>query len=58
MILDLNKVKLNESIEDGALSVVEQIPGLVAWGDQTHKLRLGITCSITLFGLFTANNLG
>jgi len=41
MILDLNKIKLNESIEDGALSVVEQIPGLVEWADQTHKLRLG-----------------
>jgi len=41
MVLDLNKVKLNESIEDGALSVVEQIPGFVTWADQTDKLRLG-----------------
>ena len=41
MILDLNKIKLNKSIDDGALSVVEQIPGLVEWADQTHKLRLG-----------------
>ena len=41
MVLDLNKIKLNESIEDGALSVVEQIPGFVTWADQTDKLRLG-----------------
>jgi len=41
MVLDLKKVKLNNSIEDGALSVIEQIPGLVEWADQTHKLRLG-----------------
>ena len=44
MILDLNKIKLNKSIDDGALSVVEQIPGLVEWADQTHKLRLGKLC--------------
>ena len=41
MVLDLNKIKLNESIEDGAFSVVEQIPGFVTWADQTDKLRLG-----------------
>ncbi|XP_067938292.1 phospholipase B-like 1 [Watersipora subatra] len=41
MILDLNKVKLNETIEDDALWVVEQIPGLVLSDDQTAKLRLG-----------------
>jgi len=41
MILDLNKVRLNKSIDDGALSVVEQIPGLVKFADQTEKLRLG-----------------
>ena len=41
MVLDLNKVKINESIEDGALSVIEQIPGLVMYADQTPKLRLG-----------------
>ena len=46
MILDLNKIKLNKSIDDGALSVVEQIPGLVEWADQTHKLRLGKLCKI------------
>lgn len=27
MVLDLKKVKLKENIEDGALWVVEQIPG-------------------------------
>lgn len=41
MILDLNRVKINQSIEDGALSVVEQIPGLVEYADQTEALRLG-----------------
>ena len=41
MVLDLNKVRLNKSIDDGALSVIEQIPGLVMYGDQTNKLRLG-----------------
>ena len=41
MIVDLNKVKLNNTIEDGALYVVEQIPTYVEYGDQTDLLRLG-----------------
>lgn len=41
MVLDRSKVKLGHSVEDGALTVVEQIPGLVQFSDQTQALRLG-----------------
>uniref|UniRef100_A0A8C6T0F0 Phospholipase B-like n=1 Tax=Neogobius melanostomus TaxID=47308 RepID=A0A8C6T0F0_9GOBI len=41
MVLDRSKVKLGHSVEDGALTVVEQIPGLVQSSDQTQALRLG-----------------
>ncbi|KAJ0058171.1 hypothetical protein NL108_009041, partial [Boleophthalmus pectinirostris] len=41
MVLDRNKVKLGHSVEDGALTVVEQIPGFVQSSDQTQALRLG-----------------
>lgn len=41
MILDRSKVKLGRSIDDGALTVVEQIPGLVEYSDQTQALRRG-----------------
>ncbi|CAL1588762.1 unnamed protein product [Knipowitschia caucasica] len=41
MVLDRSKVKLGRSVEDGALTVVEQIPGLVQSSDQTQALRLG-----------------
>ena len=41
MVIDLSKVHLNEEIEDGALWVVEQIPGLVLGQDQTGILRAG-----------------
>lgn len=41
MILDRSKVKLGHSIDDGALTVVEQIPGLVEYSDQTQALRRG-----------------
>lgn len=41
MVLDLNKVKLRQGIEDGALYIVEQIPTLIKYGDQTDLLRLG-----------------
>ncbi|XP_061893450.1 phospholipase B-like 1 isoform X2 [Entelurus aequoreus] len=41
MVLDRSKVKLGHSISDGALTVVEQIPGLVEYSDQTQALRLG-----------------
>lgn len=41
MVIDLNKIKLNKEVQDGALWVCEQIPGLVASGDQTNILRTG-----------------
>ncbi|KAG7275524.1 LOW QUALITY PROTEIN: hypothetical protein CRUP_032567 [Coryphaenoides rupestris] len=41
MVLDLNKVSLGRSIDDGALTVVEQIPGKVLYSDQTQALRRG-----------------
>ncbi|KAM6966224.1 phospholipase B-like 1 isoform 2-T2 [Tautogolabrus adspersus] len=39
MVLDRSKVKLGVSVADGALTVVEQIPGLVEYSDQTQALR-------------------
>ncbi|XP_041943888.1 phospholipase B-like 1 [Alosa sapidissima] len=41
MIVDTSKVTLGEQIEDWALTVVEQIPGLVEYSDQTQALRRG-----------------
>jgi hypothetical protein len=41
MIVDLNKIIPKKEIQDGALWVVEQIPGLVVSGDQTKILRNG-----------------
>ena len=41
MVIDLNKIKLNNSVDDGALWVTEQIPGLVVFEDQTNILRAG-----------------
>lgn len=41
MVLDRSKVKLGHSVADGALTVVEQIPGLVEYSDQTQALRRG-----------------
>ncbi|XP_062335377.1 phospholipase B-like 1 [Osmerus eperlanus] len=41
MVLDRSRVKLGHSLEDGALTVVEQIPGLVEYSDQTQALRRG-----------------
>lgn len=41
MVVDRSRVKLGHSIEDGALTVVEQIPGLVEYSDQTQALRRG-----------------
>jgi len=41
MILDLSRVHLGERIDDGALWVVEQIPGLVEYADTTSILRTG-----------------
>ena len=39
MIID--KKRINKEIEDNALWVIEQIPGLVQSGDQTPILRAG-----------------
>lgn len=41
MVLDRSKVKLGHSVADGALTVVEQIPGTVEYSDQTQALRRG-----------------
>ncbi|XP_078610186.1 phospholipase B-like 1 [Branchiostoma floridae x Branchiostoma japonicum] len=41
MIIDLNLIELGKTIHDGALYVVEQIPGLVMSADQTDILRAG-----------------
>lgn len=41
MIIDLNQVKLNHSLGDDTLWVVEQIPGLVVGADETQILRTG-----------------
>lgn len=49
MVLDKSKVKLGHSVDDGALTVVEQIPGLVEYSDQTQALRRGNNRSFFLF---------
>lgn len=41
MVVDLHRVSLGHSIKDGALTVVEQIPGKVVYSDQTQVLRRG-----------------
>ncbi|XP_030649443.1 phospholipase B-like 1 [Chanos chanos] len=41
MVLDRSKVTLGRKIDDGALTIVEQIPGLVEYSDQTQTLRRG-----------------
>ncbi|MBN3302433.1 PLBL1 Phospholipase, partial [Amia calva] len=41
MVVDLNRVFLGSRLEDGALIIVEQIPGLVEHSDQTQTLRRG-----------------
>lgn len=41
MVLDLKKVRLKKSLDDGALYIVEQIPTLVQYSDQTNILRKG-----------------
>ncbi|XP_038623883.1 phospholipase B-like 1 [Tachyglossus aculeatus] len=45
MILDLKKVKLKESLGDETLFIVEQIPTLVKFSDQTNVLRAGYWAS-------------
>lgn len=44
MVLDMKKVNLQKSLDDGTLYVVEQIPTLVEYSDQTHILRKGNSC--------------
>uniref|UniRef100_U3FA79 Phospholipase B-like n=1 Tax=Micrurus fulvius TaxID=8637 RepID=U3FA79_MICFL len=41
MILDTKKIILRKSIEDGALYIIEQVPNLVEYSDQTTILRKG-----------------
>ncbi|XP_028990893.1 phospholipase B-like 1 [Betta splendens] len=41
MVVDLHRISLGHSIRDGALTVVEQIPGKVVYSDQTPVLRRG-----------------
>lgn len=41
MVVDLNRISLGHSMENGALTVVEQIPGKVMHSDQTPALRRG-----------------
>lgn len=41
MVVDLSRVSLGHSIRNGALTVVEQIPGKVMQSDQTQALRRG-----------------
>lgn len=41
MVVDLSRISLSKSIRDGALTVVEQIPGKVKHSDQTQALRRG-----------------
>ncbi|KAK2571465.1 Phospholipase B-like 1 [Acropora cervicornis] len=41
MLLDLKKVELRKTLHNGALWIVEQIPGLVVGSDQTEILRAG-----------------
>ena len=42
MVVDRHRVKLGRWVEDGALTVVEQIPGLVEYSDQSQALRRGL----------------
>ncbi|XP_036378885.1 phospholipase B-like 1 [Megalops cyprinoides] len=40
-VVDVSRVSLGNGIKDGALTVVEQIPGMVVHSDQTQALRQG-----------------
>ena len=41
MVLDLKKVNLNHSLDEGNLYIVEQIPTYVEYSEQTAVLRRG-----------------
>ncbi|XP_042591300.1 phospholipase B-like 1 isoform X3 [Cyprinus carpio] len=48
MVLDLKRVSLGKQIEDWSLTVVEQIPGLVVYSDQSQALRHGYWASYNI----------
>ncbi|KAM8930690.1 phospholipase B-like 1 [Pelodytes ibericus] len=48
MILDLKKVDIKQTINDEALYVVEQVPNLVLYSDQTNILREGYWASYNI----------
>ena len=41
MVVDLSRISLGHSIRNGALTIVEQIPGKVMHSDQSEALRRG-----------------
>lgn len=42
MVIDLKRVHLGRALDDGALWIVEQIPGYVESADETQILRAGL----------------
>ncbi|XP_059388998.1 phospholipase B-like 1 isoform X3 [Carassius carassius] len=48
MMVDLKRVSLGNQIEDWSLTVVEQIPGLVLYSDQSQALRHGYWASYNI----------
>eukprot|EP01114_Cavostelium_apophysatum_P001150 TRINITY_DN10983_c0_g1_i1.p1 TRINITY_DN10983_c0_g1~~TRINITY_DN10983_c0_g1_i1.p1 ORF type:complete len:545 (+),score=120.02 TRINITY_DN10983_c0_g1_i1:36-1637(+) len=45
MIIDYNRIEIGQQLLDGALTVVDQIPGLVIYADQTQYLSGGYFAS-------------
>ena len=41
MVIDLKQIQLEQSVNDGALWIVEQLPGYTEGHDQTPILRTG-----------------
>ncbi|XP_073774485.1 phospholipase B-like 1 isoform X3 [Danio rerio] len=48
MVVDLKRISLGRQIEDWSLTVVEQIPGLVVFSDQSQALRQGYWASYNI----------
>ncbi|ROL51685.1 Phospholipase B-like 1 [Anabarilius grahami] len=48
MVVDLKRVSLGKQIEEWSLTVVEQIPGLVVYSDQSQALRQGYWASYNI----------
>lgn len=48
MVVDLSRVYPGHSIRNGALTIVEQIPGKVMHSDQTQALRRGTTHKLSV----------